>query len=353
VAEGNATISGNALTINGSGTLKIRAAQNGNEIYSPAETIVTTTVANSYIVSGLITKPVNIPLGTGIAKLFYENGGLAKNGNVINGNYSITLVRPGRYILQVIPTGNEESNVFPAYYNAALLNKDANVILVEGNTTVSMEMPAKPSADPKGQGEIKGKINSGNGGGKFIVGRIADGTGLPNVPVYLLDNTNKVLKTTNTDKDGLFSFTELVTGSYKLALDVVGANLANTSTTVEVDPAKGILEVTGTVSTVNGQPVVGLSVEVITGVEDEKIVFIVYPNPTDGDIRVVLRTNSIEDVLLRFTDLSGKTITANTNPASPENEYVLPIGDLELSQGMYLLQVHQGGVVKTVKVVKR
>ncbi|MFM8348433.1 MAG: MBG domain-containing protein, partial [Bacteroidota bacterium] len=258
VVEGNATISANLLTVTGTGIIKVKAAQAGNDFYQPAETIATTNVGAGFTVSGLITKPVNVPLGTGIAKLFYERGGLAKSGNVTAGNYQVTSLSPGKYILQVVPTGTEEANVFPAYYNAAILNKDATVIDVQGNVTISMELPAKPTNDPKGQGEIKGKVVGGNGGGRFIVGRIADGTGLPNVPVYLLDTSDKVLKTVNTDKDGLFSFTELVTGSYKLALDVVGTSLASSSTTINVDPAKGILEVSASVTTVNNQPVVGL-----------------------------------------------------------------------------------------------
>jgi hypothetical protein len=254
--------------------------------------------------------------------------------------------------MQVVPTGNDEDKVFPAYYIAALLNKDATVITVEGNLTINMELPAKPSSDPKGQGEIKGKVTGGNGGGRFIVGRIADGVGLPNVPVYLLDNTDKVLKTENTDKDGLFSFTELVTGTYKLALDVVGASLPASSTVVEVDPAKGILEVSASVSTVNDKPVVSLNVEVITSLENGEVVMSVYPNPADQEIRVIMRTGRTESVSLSLADLNGKTLTTKVHPASPENEYVLPLGSLELSQGLYLLKVRQGGLIRTVKVMK-
>ncbi|MFM7329163.1 MAG: MBG domain-containing protein, partial [Bacteroidota bacterium] len=319
VVSGSATVSGNLLTITGSGTLTVKAAQPGTEIYLAADVNATTNVGNSYVVSGLITKPVNIPLGTGIAKLFYEQGGLAKNGTVTNGNYSIALVRPGKYVLQVVPTGNEESGVFPAYYNAAILNKDATVIDVQGNVTISMELPGKPSNDPKGQGEIKGKVVGGNGGGRFIVGRIADGTGLPNVPVYLLDTSDKVLKTVNTDKDGLFSFTELVTGSYKLALDVVGASLASSSTTINVDPAKGILEVSASVTTVNNQPVVGLQVQVITGLEGNEVFLSAYPNPADEELRLTWRSNSEAAISVTLSDLNGKVMkkqSHETNGAS-------------------------------------
>jgi hypothetical protein len=353
ILEGNATISGNLLTINGPGTLRIKAAQTGTELYASAEATATANVGNSYIVSGQITRPGSILLASGLAKLFYENGGLAKNGTVTNGIYSIALVRPGRYVMQVVPTGNDEDKVFPAYYISALLNKDATVITVEGNITINMELTAKPSNDPKGQGEIKGKVTGGNGGGRFIVGRIADGVGLPNVPVYLLDNTDKVLKTENTDKDGLFSFTELVTGTYKLALDVVGASLPASSTVVEVDPAKGILEVSASVSTVNDKPVVSLNVEVITSLENGEVVMSVYPNPADQEIRVIMRTGRTESVSLSLADLNGKTLTTKVHPASTENEYVLPLGSLELSQGLYLLKVRQGGLIRTVKVMKR
>ncbi|MFM7328853.1 MAG: T9SS type A sorting domain-containing protein, partial [Bacteroidota bacterium] len=239
--------------------------------------------------------------------------------------------------------------------NAAILNKDATVIDVQGNVTISMELPAKPTNDPKGQGEIKGKVVGGNGGGRFIVGRIADGTGLHNVPVYLLDTSDKVLKTVNTDKDGLFSFTELVTGSYKLALDVVGASLASSSTTINVDPAKGILEVSASVTTVNNQPVVGLQVQVITGLEGNEVFLSAYPNPADEELRLTWRSNSEAAISVTLSDLNGKVMkkqSHETNGATG-GEIVVPIGNLGLANGMYLLQVAQGGVVRVVKIMKR
>jgi hypothetical protein len=122
---------------------------------------------------------------------------------------------------------------------------------------------------------------------------------------------------------------------------------------VEVDPAKGILEVSASVSTVNDKPVVSLNVEVITSLENGEVVMSVYPNPADQEIRVIMRTGRTEPVSLSLTDLNGKILTAMVHPASTENEYVLPLGSLELSQGLYLLQVRQGGLIRTVKVMKR
>jgi hypothetical protein len=355
IVSGNGIVNGNLLTITGPGNITVRAVQSGTNIYEAAEAFASTNVSNSYIVSGLITKPTNIPLGSGLAKLFYENGGLAKNGPVINGNYSITLVRPGRYVLQVIPLGNEESNVFPAYYNAVQLSKDATVIVVAGDMTVSMEMPGKSQNNDKGPGEIKGKVLSGNsGGGRFVVGRIAGGTGLANVPVYLLEPaTDKVLRTVNTDKEGDFVMTELPVGNYRLGLDVVGATLANTATGISITAQNPVLEVSAVISESNsGTPVVGLEVDVITSVQKKEQVVHVYPNPGEGDLMIRYAVTGNEEISFSLTDMNGKIMSRKSELPNTDGLYILPLGDLELSKGVYLLQVSQGSELKTVKVIR-
>lgn len=72
---------------------------------------------------------------------------------------------------------------------------------------------------------------------------------------------------------------------------------------------------------------------------------IVYPNPTQGQLRI--RT-SAGDQLHRATlrDLQGKTLHAWDFPASPEQQITLPDG---LAHGLYLLQVEtQGGSLNKV-----
>ncbi|MBM3177450.1 MAG: T9SS type A sorting domain-containing protein [Bacteroidetes bacterium] len=355
VVEGNATVNGTQLIINGSGGIKVRAYQEGTEIYASAEVIATTVVPASYKVSGLITKPTNVGLGSGLVKLFYEKGGLAKSGQVTNGVYSISQVRPGRYVLQVVPTGSEDALVFPAYYNGALLNKDATVITVDGDVTVSMELPGKQvnANEAKGPGQIKGKVVGSGSGGRFIVGRIVEGVGLSDVPVYLLDTSEKVLKTVKTDKDGLFEFRELVTGSYKLALDVVGASLANTAASITLTPQNPILEVSAVIGEKDGQPVVGLEVLVITGLEGDKQELRVYPNPFREELVVEYVGKEGNPIEFRLLDMNGREVIKEEKSYSVSARYRIEVKEKDLPQGMYILEILQSNRRALLKVVRR
>ncbi len=354
VVSGQASVSGNLLTILGSGPVSVKAAQAGTAIYEPAETVASSVVAETYSVSGLITKPGNVPLGTGLAKLFYENGGLAASTSVTNGVYQITLVRSGRYILQVVPLGSEENNVFPAYYNSVQLSKDASVIVVNGNVTVSMEMPAKPAAPDKGPGEIRGKVVSGNaGGGRFIVGRIAEGTGLANVPVYLLENaSDKVVRSVNTDKDGFFVMQEIPVGPYRLALDVVGASLSGSATSVSITAENPVLEVSAAVSeNQSGAPVISLDVQVITGIREWGSVR-VYPNPFIDDVTVRMDSDRSAPVQFRLYDMSGKLMGQQMLGFRQDGRYTLHLAQWCTSSGVYLLELNQTGRRLRIKVIR-
>ena len=188
------------------------------------------------------------------------------------------------------------------------------------------------------------------------MGRIAEGTGLPSVPVYLLDaTTDKVLRSVNTDKDGFFTITEVPVGNYRLGLDVVGASLANTATSISITPQNPVLEVSAVVSeSSSGTPVVGLEVEVVTALEKGNPVIKVFPNPIDSEIRILCACPGNQLIRTFLFDLNGKQMRkVSHQPTDLQTEIILPVGDLDLSQGMYLLQINQGNLSAVIKVLKR
>ena len=100
---------------------------------------------------------------------------------------------------------------------------------------------------------------------------------------------------------------------------------------------------------------VGLQVQVITGLEGKEVFLSVYPNPADEEIRLTWRSNSDAPVSVTLSDLNGKVMSKQTHTTEGANggECVIPIGQLGLANGMYLLQVGQGGEKRTLKVMKR
>ncbi|NOQ75831.1 MAG: T9SS type A sorting domain-containing protein [Crocinitomix sp.] len=80
--------------------------------------------------------------------------------------------------------------------------------------------------------------------------------------------------------------------------------------------------------------------------EAEQLNFIVYPNPTKGDITIVF-DQLIAQVLVRFYTLTGKLMFEDT--FSNQKEYIL---SLQLPRGIYLLELVQGsGKIERIKIV--
>lgn len=348
VTEGNATADGSNLILTGTGLIKVKAYQEGSETVAYAENIQATTVKDSYKISGLITKPGGVKLKRGLAKLFYSEGGLAGSGEVIEGVYEITLVRPGIYFLQVVPTGDVDKEVFPTYYKAAQFHGQADMITVSGNQTITMEMLAKGNAanETDGKGVIKGKVITESGtNGRLIAGRILSGKGMPNVPVYLLEEAGTVIKKNSlTDSEGNFEMIGVVSGKYRIALDVVGVKLELSSSGFTFNDNAGMLEVTAVVNEKDKTSTVGITMNVVTGIEDKEEMLTVYPNPVKDKLVLAMSAELRQKVSsIEIYSMEGRKVVSQQVNSAQEST-VMDVS--ELSSGMYLMQIRlQDGVL--------
>ncbi len=76
----------------------------------------------------------------------------------------------------------------------------------------------------------------------------------------------------------------------------------------------------------------------------------VYPNPSNGEFNIRFQGHSVDPILLRVYDVRGKIVTEKTlKEASPNESYSLKL--LEVSDGMYYLQVVSNGKVSTVQLL--
>ena len=88
-----------------------------------------------------------------------------------------------------------------------------------------------------------------------------------------------------------------------------------------------------------------------TGVNNPNLEFSVkvFPNPSVGEFRIQVNSNSSEPVTIRLIDATGKNIRTITSPVS-KNAVISIDGDLR--GGVYIAQVKQGDHVQTLKLVK-
>jgi hypothetical protein len=52
-------------------------------------------------------------------------------------------------------------------------------------------------------------------------------------------------------------------------------------------------------------------------------------------------------------DLNGRSLKSSTHQANPEGEYAMPVGEVQMNSGFYLLRIAQGSATKTIKLYKK
>jgi hypothetical protein len=87
-----------------------------------------------------------------------------------------------------------------------------------------------------------------------------------------------------------------------------------------------------------------------TGIEESQADnFKVYPNPTIGEFNLFLSQNLKVGSIIQVTDLLGSVLN-EVKPAVGENPVKLDIS--RLANGVYLVKVNNGGLIKTLQVIK-
>ena len=113
-----------------------------------------------------------------------------------------------------------------------------------------------------------------------------------------------------------------------------------------------MLEVSAQVAEVNGQPTVVFEVDVVTALRKNEVTLRTYPNPSEGDLKVRYNSGRTGSIRMTLVDMKGRSIRIVNFEASSTGEYIFPTADLELSGGVYVLQLRQGDYAGSVKVVR-
>ena len=85
----------------------------------------------------------------------------------------------------------------------------------------------------------------------------------------------------------------------------------------------------------------------------DQIRYRVFPNPFDELITLQHETVSDQPLELLLMDVQGKVLKRMSYGIQLDAMYTMPLNELELSPGLYLLRVVQGEEWNVVKVVKR
>jgi hypothetical protein len=80
--------------------------------------------------------------------------------------------------------------------------------------------------------------------------------------------------------------------------------------------------------------------------------FIVYPNPTTGDINIDFEVKEIGEVKLYVTDLSGKIVKMIVDKNMETGRYTLKDNIQNLNSGVYFTSYATNNNLETTKIVK-
>jgi uncharacterized repeat protein (TIGR03803 family) len=300
--------------------------------------------AQTFTINGIVTKPGEVNLELGLAKLFYQEGGLAAKADVVDGKFQMEQVRPGKYLLQVIPIGAEGSELFSTYYKSAHIHSQADVIDVNENVEISLQMIGKPNAgNPKGNGVIKGKVTSVGAS----PGRNMGDKSVGNTPVYLLEEATKaVVRSIVTDEDGYFEMSDISSGKYLFAVDLVGTSMETTSALLNFTELAGIVDVT----VIIGDKNVDITMNVITGIKEIASGISTSPNPVKDLLTIDLGSEGINNFRgLQLFSAEGKKVH-NLQVTKVNDKAFLNVS--ELQKGLYLVMIQINTRYSVVKFIK-
>lgn len=292
-------------------------------------------VGPEYILSGTIRQGGLPAYYSGVYVYSYDSvsGLLYKNNYTStdeNGNYSISL-KKGFYLVQADFAFDPFNNGFylPTYYKNKLNWDFADVIYIASNRD-SVDIDLIPfSYDSAGIGTISGFVKYGTGvvdqNGPIEVGKPAE-----KMLVYLIDEKGKAVSYTHTNADGKFDFGKVPVGNYKVWGEMAGKQtipaLANISNTVNTVAGIKIIIGKNTLST---------SISEQAPVK-ETTTFNVYPNPTNGIVKIDWASLSQKPSSVQIFDVTGKLLITNN---MEDNDLSAELNISEYTNGLYLVKI--------------
>ena len=173
-------------------------------------------------------------------------------------------------------------------------------------------------------------------GAGFIVGNISQGAnkgtanGIPGILVFVRDVNGKALKSTITDQNGDYSFSDLPLGTYSVYPDAI-----NYVTT----PSLGLTVTSGQPSVIDinfGQTATEIKPKVTSiGEVGFSSGFQVFPNPAKGAVSVSWSADLKGTAEVKLMDLTGRVI--QTAQGSVASDLKLDISNC--SEGINLIQI--------------
>lgn len=327
-----ATISNGLLEFVAPGVIVVAASNAGNENFNPASVTQTVEIKPVFSLSGVITAQGNT----------FDGGELLAVGGSTNETYSLAVGESGAYTLDDLKDGeyylvvnpSNTADYYATYYGDVIFWEDATRVTVVDQNLVGIDVAVQAKDDGNlmtGNGVITGRVIEGDDeGARLEVGRILEGTAIPDVSVFLIRISDDQLMTeVITDANGDFLIQGIPEGAYRLKVELAGASMELGNEPISIDAAGTPVVLTAVV----GENGIAISIAPpVLGLEDA-LALTVYPNPSTDYFNVEMKSSS----RIRLINPHGQVVIQKTFTRNIQ----LDVRDLK--EGIYFLEVYTEG----------
>lgn len=308
-------VSGTTVGLNNS---HIRATFNINDPSLSVGSVLSSHCANSF--DGNFTDPFSIEVTAptsisgainysgsynGVVELYQENVNvnptmlttysLVATATVVSNSYSFNNVAEASYYIRSVPINM--SDVVSTYFAADISWQTATLVSTDPAVPAVCNITPVASLSLPGGILVNGTVGFGPNGYNKTQFILAEG-----VEVFLKDYVNNQFAQTVTNQNGEYTFANVPNGSYILVIDLPGYNQISTFS----------FGVTSNSEDVNGVDFVINDGEIFLSnfltsqtIENEKLV--VFPNPTNNELSIVLPAN-LTNAKITIFNSSGQTL---------------------------------------------
>lgn len=270
------------------------------------------------------------------SKVFVDTGGLC------NSQFHFNVPSGGVYKLKAVLNSSDPdyANYLPTYYGNVLNWTDGTAI-----TTFMQgaDINLTPGTNPGGPGFIGGLVSEGAGLGMIHDYQNRDlGDPVPNVQINLLTENDVPVAYTFTNGGGMYSFSHIAYGTYKVYAEVIGKT-----------PYPQLITINANNPSANNVNVDINSHSAVTGINDiaELKLDAVYPNPVKEVATISFTAKQSTEAQVVVTDARGVVIhTSTTDINAGGNELKIKLANQ--AAGVYVVSITNNDNKKIVKLLK-
>jgi hypothetical protein len=290
-------------------------------------------------ISGIVINSDSIGVPS-IVQAIRQNDSNAKHRYAVKtdslGNYSFTQINPGQYILLVIPQNGYKPTFFKYDGTQTLKWKNADSVLV--------------SASGIAAGINFNVTSLSDSGAATVNGHIRDNSGSPleGAFVYAVNGNQEIYSFGISDKQGNYTISGLIPGSYSVISQLYGyANSQSSTVSLDYSSAYSISES------------FTLTPDVVTAVSEKASPAVIgsfelnqnYPNPFNPSTTINFKVPYQSKVSLKVYNILGSEVATLVNESKAAGSYNITFNASQLSSGVYFYQFKSGNFTSTKKLI--